>query len=69
MTDRVDPPAGAITYGQWLRNRVAEPNVDCGPDVIDDRPWWQHLPGLNPYAPLERQARAARHQADKEAGS
>ena len=58
----------AITYEQWLRNQVSDPRVICGPDVADDRPWWQHLPGLNPYAGLERQARQAEHQAELEAG-
>jgi hypothetical protein len=64
----MDRPAGAITYGEWLHSRIAEPRRDCGPDVIDDRPWWQHLPLLNPYAALERQARAAGRQPEKEAG-
>jgi len=42
--------------------------------VIDHRPWWQYLPGLNPYADLERQARqaernwAAASRAEAEAG-
>ena len=65
MTEYASPPPGAITYGQWLRNHIANPTVICGPPVVDHRQWWQHLPGLNPYAGLERQARAA----EKEAGS
>jgi hypothetical protein len=67
MTTRADPPRSAITYGQWLRDRIADPLRECGPDVIDDRPWYRHLPGLNPYAALERQARQAGHRAGKEA--
>lgn len=59
MTTQADSPKGAITYQQWLLNRIAEPGVICGPDVIDDRAWWQHLPGLNPYAELEQRAREA----------
>jgi hypothetical protein len=59
VTVYADPPKGAITYQQWLLNRIAEPGMDCGPDVIDDRAWWQHQPGLNPYAALEQQAREA----------
>lgn len=59
---------GAITYEQWLHQRVANPTMACGPTVVDDRPWWQYLPGLNPYANLERQARQAGRQTDKEAG-
>jgi hypothetical protein len=64
----MNQPDGAITYEQWLRGRIASPGKDCGPPVVDDRPWWQHLPGLNPHAGLERQARAAGRQAEKEAG-
>jgi hypothetical protein len=64
MTTRSDPPAGAISYEQWLLNRIAHPGAICGPPVIDDRPWWQHLPGLNPYHELEQRARAdKRHRA------
>jgi hypothetical protein len=59
VTTYADRPKGAITYQQWLLNRIAEPGMGCGPDVIDDRAWWQHLPGLNPYAALEQQAREA----------
>jgi hypothetical protein len=61
MTAHGDPPEGAITYQQWLLNRISEPGMDCGPDVGDDRAWWQHLPGLNPYHELEQRARAAEH--------
>jgi hypothetical protein len=74
MTARADPPAGAISYERWLLNRIAHPGVICGPDVIDNRPWWQYLPGLNPHADLERQARqaertwAAVSRAEAEAG-
>lgn len=60
MTSRADPPGGAISYGQWLVNQIADPGMVCGPDVIDNRRWWQHLPGLNPYAGLEARARQAR---------
>lgn len=68
MTSHADPPRESITYEQWLRGRAANPREICGPPVIDDRQWWQHLPGLNPYAELERQAREAGRQAEKEAG-
>jgi len=50
---------GAISYEEWLRRRITEPGTECGPDVYDPRRWWQHLPGLNPYAELERRAREA----------
>ena len=50
---------GAISYEEWLRRRIAEPGKECGPPVIDDRAWWQHLPGLNPYAEVEQRAREA----------
>jgi hypothetical protein len=64
VTSHADPPEGAITYRAWLLNRIAQPGTICGPPVIDDRAWWQHLPGLNPYADLEQRARAAeRHWA------
>jgi hypothetical protein len=60
MTDTADAPrGGAITYQQWLLNRIAEPGVICGSPVIDDRAWWQHLPVFNPYAELEQRARQA----------
>jgi hypothetical protein len=52
-------PDGPITYEQWLRTRIAQPGLVCGPDVIDSRRWWEYLPGLNPYADLEAQAREA----------
>jgi hypothetical protein len=68
MTERADPPPGAITYEQWLRARIAEPGTICGPPVIDGRPLWQHLPGLNPYRDLEQRARAAERQWEAEAG-
>jgi hypothetical protein len=60
---RADVP---ITYEQWLQNRIAQPLAMCGPDVIDSRPWYQHLPGLNPYAGLEAQAREDARQAGRE---
>ena len=61
-------PAGApISYEQWLRDRIARPGMECGPPVIDDRAWWQHLPGLNPYAELEARMRAAQRQPQPEA--
>jgi hypothetical protein len=63
MTSRADPPLGAITYPQWLRNQIANPGMVCGPDVVDTRSWWQHLPLFNPYAGLEAQARKARKAA------
>jgi hypothetical protein len=69
VTSHASPPPGAISYEQWLRERIAGPAEICGPPVIDDRQWWQHLPGLNPYADLERQAREARRQPEREAGS
>jgi hypothetical protein len=62
---------GAIPYPQWLIKQIEHPGEICGPDIIDDRAWWQHLPGLNPYAELEAQLRAARRQqahAEAEAG-
>ena len=64
MTRTVDPSPrpGEISYEQWLRNRIASPGTICGPDVYDPRPWWQHLPGLNPYPELEQQARQAERQ-------
>ena len=65
MTTQAAPPAGAISYEQSLRNRIAEPSAICGPPVHDTRTLWQHLPRLNPYRVLERQAR----QAEREAGS
>ena len=64
MTKHADPPEGAISYGQHLRNRIAEPLTICGPPVHDTRSLWQHIPWFNPYRELERQAR----QAELEAG-
>ncbi len=63
-------PPGTITYQQWLLNRIAEPGMICGPGVIDNRAWYQHLPGLNPYAELEERARQAEREwsAEAEAG-
>jgi hypothetical protein len=68
MTRAADPPKNAISYQQWLLQRIAEPGTICGPPVHDPRPWWQYLPGLNPYAALERQARAAEREWEAEAG-
>jgi hypothetical protein len=59
MTTGIVRPDGAITYAEWLNRRIAEPGIICGPPVIDDRAWWQHLPGLNPHAELEQRARQA----------
>jgi hypothetical protein len=64
MTTRADPPKNAISYGQYLRNRIAEPLATCGAPVHDTRPFWQHIPWLNPYRELEHEAR----QAELEAG-
>ena len=69
MTSRADPPAGAITYEQWLNNGIKNPGMVCGPNVIDDRAWWQHLPLLNPYAELESEWRQAHKQSEHEAGA
>lgn len=54
---------GALSYPEWLRWKMANPMMDCGPDVIDDRPWYQHLPWLNPYAGLEAQLRETERAA------
>lgn len=59
----------AITYEQRLINQISNPGTICGPDVIDDRSWWQHLPWLNPYAELEAQAWQASQQATQAAAS
>ena len=67
MTSRAAPPDGAITYPQWLANQIEHPGMVCGPPVIDDRAWWQHLPGLNPYAELEARARQASKAARADA--
>jgi hypothetical protein len=67
MTSRADPPAGAITYEQWLVNGIKHPGMVCGPDVIDTRAWWQHLPLLNPYAELQAQWREAHRNVDPQA--
>ena len=64
MTSRADPPKNAISYQQYLRNRIAEPLTTCGPPVHDTRSLWQHIPWLNPYRELEHEAR----QAELEAG-
>lgn len=75
MTSRADPPDGAITRQQWLINQINHPGEICGPPVIDERTWWQHLPWLNPDAELEarlreatRAARQAYTQNEAEAG-
>jgi hypothetical protein len=68
------PDPSAITYREWLERRIAQPGTICGPPVIDERAWWQHLPGLNPYADLEQRAQkaernpAASSRAEAEAG-
>jgi hypothetical protein len=54
VTTYAGRPTGTITYQQWLLNRIAEPGMIRGPDVIDHRAWRQHLPGLNPCAELEQ---------------
>jgi hypothetical protein len=71
MTSRAEPPDGAISRQQWLINQINAPGLICGPPVIDDRAWWQHIPGLNPHAELEarlreaqRAARASVHEAE-----
>lgn len=68
MTLFGDPPPHAISYEQWLRNRIASPSTICGPPVADFPSFWQHLfPLLKPpgIRQLEQQAR----QAELEAGS
>jgi hypothetical protein len=67
VTRQAEPRPGTISYEQWLRNQIAEPGTICGPDVHDDRAWYQHLPWFNPYAELEAQVRASRRQAQAEA--
>jgi hypothetical protein len=63
MTRHADPPKNAISYEQYLRNRIAEPLSFCGPPVHDTRSLWQHIPWLNPYRELEQQARHAEREA------
>ena len=69
MTTYADRPKGAITYPQWLLNRIAEPGMICAPPVITDRAWWQHLPGLNPYHELEQRAWAAERNGRPKPGN
>ena len=68
MTRHADPPPNAISYEQWLRNRIARPTTICGPDVVGFPSFWQDLfPFLKPAGirQLEHQAR----RAELEAGS
>jgi hypothetical protein len=67
MTTRAAPPAGAITYQQWLLTRIERPGTIYGPDVIDDCRWWQHIPGLNPHAGLEARTREAERAFGRQA--
>jgi hypothetical protein len=67
MIRRTGPPPNAISYEQWLRNRIASPRTICGPPVADFPSFWQDLfPFLKPaeIRELEHQAR----QAELEAG-
>jgi hypothetical protein len=64
MITHADPPKNAISYEQYLRNRIAEPLAFCGPLVHDTRSLWQHIPWLNPYRELEQQARQAEREAE-----
>ena len=68
MTAHADPPPGAISYEQCLRNRIASPGTVCGPDIADPPSFWQDLfPFLksDEIRQLEHQAR----RAELEAGS
>jgi len=68
MTRRADPPRGAISYEQWLRNRIANPITVCGPDIAGPPSFWQNLfPFLKP-AGIRQPEHQARH-AKMEAGS
>jgi len=56
------PSAGAVSYEQWLRNRIAGRGVICGPPIHGAPPFWQGLfPFLKPAGlrDLEHQARQA----------
>lgn len=59
-----DPPKNAISYEQYLRNRIAQPHATCGPPVHDTRSLWQHIPAFNPYRELEQQARRAERELE-----
>jgi hypothetical protein len=63
-----DPPADAISYEQWLLDKIAYPGMICGPPVIDDRALWQQIPWLNPYRELQRRVRVAELQPEPESG-
>jgi len=65
MTRRADLPRGAISYEQWLRNRIARPLIICGPPVLDFPSVWQDLfPFLKTpeVRELEHRARQAERQ-------
>jgi len=66
MTRHADPPPGAISYEQWLRDRAARRGVICGPPIYDAPSFWQELfPFLKAAGirELEHRARAAEHRA------
>jgi hypothetical protein len=75
MTRAVDPPRpdGAISYAQWLVERInAGGLVLCGPPVYDWPTAWQRFWATRPNyvleLRLERQLREVQHQAEAEAG-
>jgi hypothetical protein len=68
MTRHADPLRGAISYEQWLRNRIARPAVICGPDIADPPSFWQDLFPFHKPAGIRQLEHQARH-AELEAGS
>jgi len=67
MTTYADAPKNAISYEQWLRNRIADPLTICGPPVADYPSFWQDLfPFLKPAGIRELEHRA--REAELEAG-
>lgn len=68
MTRRADPPKNAISYQQWLHNRIADPLTICGPPVYQAPSLRRDLvPFLTPAGIRELEHRA--RQAELEAGS
>jgi len=68
VTDRADPPPGAISYAQWLANQVeAGGGLICGPPVHDWPTLWDRLfPGRRPNHAIEARLEARLDELERQ---
>jgi hypothetical protein len=67
VTRRADLPESAISYRQYLQQRIADPLTICGPPIYDAPSLWQELFPILKAADL-RELEHQVHEAELEVG-